>query len=74
MAQGEIACFARLAVILKRFNFTVDPGWNPKDLDAFPMSCQEGSILVEAVTPDGLVVTGPASLIAALRIGYAAEV
>jgi hypothetical protein len=67
------ARFLRLSASLKLLKFTVDAAWDPKDLDNFPLSCPDGAILVEAVTSEGLVVTGPTALIAALKTSYDAQ-
>jgi hypothetical protein len=65
------AKFARLTAALKRTGFTMDPSWNPADLDRFPFSSAAGTIIVDAEASDGLVVTGDAALVSKLRGAYA---
>src|SRR5580658_2265773 len=59
--------FEKLMRVLKQFDFIVDPKWDIADLARFPMCSTVGTILVEAETAEGLVVSGDPTVISKLR-------
>ena len=66
----DTTVFLQLSWALRQFDVKVSPDWNTADLANFPMDFPDGRLLIQTETPQGIVVSGPAMLVARLKAAY----